>query len=207
MTADPMRLETLAWLGNELEAALIVNALEEQGIRATAVGGYTSGFRAEAPGGVRVVVAQGDLSRAREVLAEVRRDQAEIAGSEADRDEEEPTEGRGEPASGGPAAPPGDASPRKHRPFQYSLGALVALQTVLSVALAVCRGFSFRPDAVGLMVALGTLLAVVLGTVWIASDVTRARAAWARVGRVLVLGFAAVVLLEFIAVVVEVLLR
>jgi len=184
MTADPMRLETLAWLANEFEAALIVNALEEQGIRATAVGGYTSGFRAEAPGGVRVVVTRGDLERAREVLAEARREPAEIAGS------------------------PGAASPRKRRPFQYSLGALVALQTVLCVALAIYRGFRVGAGVVSLVVVVGTMLALaIFGTVWIASHMTRARAAWARVGRVLVPGFAVVVLLELIAVVAQVLLR
>jgi len=208
MTADPMRLETLAWLANEFEAALIVNALEEQGIRAAAVGDYTSGFRAEAPGGVRVVVARGDLVRAREVLAEARRERAEIAGTETDRDEEEPPDdGEGRP-SGGPATPPGAASPRKRRPFQYSLGTLVAVQTILCVALAIYRGFRVGADVVSLVVLVGTTLAlVILGTVWIASDMTRARAAWARVGRVLVPGFAVVVLLELILVVVEVLVR
>jgi hypothetical protein len=207
MTADPMSPKTLVWLANELEAAMIVNALEDQGIRATAVGGYTSGFRAEAPGGVRVVVARGDLVRAREVLAEARREQAEIAGAEADRDEEEPHDGEGRP-SGGPATPPGAASPRKRRPFQYSLGTLVALQTILCVALAIYRGFRVGADVVSLVVLVGTTLAlVILGTVWIASDMTRARTTWARVGRVLVPGFAVVVLLELILVVVEIVVR
>jgi len=206
MTADPMSPKTLAWLANEIEAAMIVNALEEQGIRATAVGGYTSGFRAEAPGGVRVVVAQGDLFRAREVLAEVRREQAEIAGPEADRDEEEPTEDGEERASGLPAGPPAAASPPKRRAFQYSLGTLVALQTIVSVALAMRTGL--RADALTAVAIFGTMLGVaILCIVPITSGPTRTRAAWARVGRVLVPGFAAVVLVELILVVVEVLVR
>jgi hypothetical protein len=53
---------------NEIEAALIVNTLEAQGISATATGGYVSGFKAEAPGDIRVLVMRSDLQAAREAM-------------------------------------------------------------------------------------------------------------------------------------------
>ena len=48
-----------------------VAALEDAGISANAQGGLTAGFRAEAPGGVRVMVRRADVERAREVLRRV----------------------------------------------------------------------------------------------------------------------------------------
>jgi hypothetical protein len=54
---------------DEARAAILVAALNAHGLEARAVGGLTSGFRAEVPGGVRVLVHQGDLAAAREVLA------------------------------------------------------------------------------------------------------------------------------------------
>ena len=65
-------LLVLVSVANEMQAALIVNTLEDHGIRATATGDFTSGFRAEAPGDVRVLVKRSDLSEAREVLQSVR---------------------------------------------------------------------------------------------------------------------------------------
>ncbi|MEX2092677.1 MAG: DUF2007 domain-containing protein [Pirellulales bacterium] len=53
---------------NELEAGVIVAALEEAGIKSTMSGVYTAGFRAEAPGQVQILVAQEDLARAQEVI-------------------------------------------------------------------------------------------------------------------------------------------
>ena len=61
---------------SEIEAAIIVTALEEQGFKAQMSGQLTSGFRAEAPGEVRVLVRRGDLQRAEETLRELH-DQAE----------------------------------------------------------------------------------------------------------------------------------
>ncbi len=69
---DSDRLEVIASLRHELEAAPIVAALDAEGIRAEAVGAYTAGFRAEAPGEVQVVVRGTDAERARAVLAELR---------------------------------------------------------------------------------------------------------------------------------------
>jgi hypothetical protein len=63
---DP--LELLTTKPNEMEAALVVNALEMEGIKAIATGEHTSMFKAEAPGRVAVHVKASDLERARAVL-------------------------------------------------------------------------------------------------------------------------------------------
>jgi hypothetical protein len=55
----------------EAEAQLIVAALGRRGIDAWTTGELTSAFRAEAPGGVRVLVRQGELEQAEEVLSEI----------------------------------------------------------------------------------------------------------------------------------------
>jgi hypothetical protein len=67
-TNDP--LELLTTKPNEMEAALVVNALENAGIRAIATGEHTSMFKAEAPGLVAVHVKASDLKRAQSVLSE-----------------------------------------------------------------------------------------------------------------------------------------
>jgi hypothetical protein len=50
---------------------MIVAALGEHGIQARSVGGLTSGFRAEAPGVVEVLVRHIDFEQAQAVLREV----------------------------------------------------------------------------------------------------------------------------------------
>lgn len=72
MTKDPHAPEILESYPNDVEAAAVVTALEAHGISATATGGFTAGFRAEAPGSVNVVVRRCDMPRARSVLAELR---------------------------------------------------------------------------------------------------------------------------------------
>lgn len=62
---------TLTTFANDWEAAMIVAALERQGIEARLVGEFTSGFRAEAPGRVSVIVKAADLADARQVLTKV----------------------------------------------------------------------------------------------------------------------------------------
>jgi hypothetical protein len=71
-------LEVLMCVATEPEAALIIAALKGQGIDAAAEGALTSAFRAEAPGGVRILVRQGDLDRAKEALADYRRGISDI---------------------------------------------------------------------------------------------------------------------------------
>ncbi len=66
---DPV---VLTRVPTEAEAAMIAAMLEGQGIDTQTSGELTSGFRAEAPGSVSVLVRQADLDRAREVLQEPR---------------------------------------------------------------------------------------------------------------------------------------
>ncbi len=49
---------------------MIIAALADQGIEANAVGGFTAGFRAEAPGVVEVWVKESDLARSQEAIHE-----------------------------------------------------------------------------------------------------------------------------------------
>ncbi len=62
---------------NDLEAAMVVSALAAHEVDATTAGEFTSGFRAEAPGLVSVLVRQRDLPRAREVLSELESERPE----------------------------------------------------------------------------------------------------------------------------------
>jgi len=55
----------------DLEAAMIVSALAAHEVDATTAGEYTSGFRAEAPGMVNVLVRGSDVTRAQRVLDEL----------------------------------------------------------------------------------------------------------------------------------------
>ena len=72
MTDDPNQPVVLASFANEADAAIAVAVLETRGIQAHTTGGLTSGFRAEAPGGVQVLVRRSELDRARDVLGETK---------------------------------------------------------------------------------------------------------------------------------------
>jgi hypothetical protein len=65
-------LDVLISVPSEIEAAAIVSVLSERGIEATATGGLTAGFKAEAPGEVKVLVSAADAERAKLVLDEFR---------------------------------------------------------------------------------------------------------------------------------------
>jgi hypothetical protein len=82
--SDTNRVVRLTSLRTELEAAVVVGALEEHGIRATMSGIYTANFRTEAPGWVEVLVDETDLARAQNVLNEVRADQGDIDWEDID---------------------------------------------------------------------------------------------------------------------------
>ena len=62
---SPMKLETF---NDDYQASVLVARLEKHGIHATSVGGYTSGFQAESPGYVDVVVPQMELEQAKQLL-------------------------------------------------------------------------------------------------------------------------------------------
>lgn len=60
----------LVSLPSEPQAAILVAALEGEGIRAEMSGTLTSGFRADAPGDVKVLVMPDDLEKAQAILQE-----------------------------------------------------------------------------------------------------------------------------------------
>jgi hypothetical protein len=78
MTPDPNCPATLLTVDSEVEAAAIVDALADYGVEAIASGGYTSGFKAEAPGRVAILVKQADLDRAKQAMVEIQQDQGEV---------------------------------------------------------------------------------------------------------------------------------
>lgn len=84
MPEEPDTLEVLTRVRSEVEGDLIVRCLADRGIAAKAVGEFTSGFRAEAPGDVSVLVRHCDLARAKVALAAVRQENL----SEQDTDEQ-----------------------------------------------------------------------------------------------------------------------
>lgn len=61
---------TLAVFPDELHAQLLMAALQDQGIDAMVSGGVTGGYRAEAPGMVRVLVHSGDIQAAKKIFDE-----------------------------------------------------------------------------------------------------------------------------------------
>ncbi|MEM1224844.1 MAG: DUF2007 domain-containing protein [Planctomycetota bacterium] len=66
-------LVTITQRPTEAEASVFVSILRDAGIQAVAVGGFTAGFRAEAPGWVQIKTLQRDADAAKQVLAELRR--------------------------------------------------------------------------------------------------------------------------------------
>ena len=68
MPDDPNRPILLTTVPTEPQAVMIVAALQDQGVPAWTTGALTSGFQAAAPGQVQVLVRQGDVERAREIL-------------------------------------------------------------------------------------------------------------------------------------------
>ncbi len=80
--ADPTVV--LALVPNEWQATLIATALRDRGINAQVTGATTAGFRAEAPGMVRVIVPRSQLQDARAALAEHRDQVSDIDWSQVD---------------------------------------------------------------------------------------------------------------------------
>jgi hypothetical protein len=77
-------LSRLTSARNEMEAGIVVRALEQEGIQATMSGVYTAGFRAEAPGWVEVLVAEQDLPQAQSILQRVRTEDTDVDWSQID---------------------------------------------------------------------------------------------------------------------------
>ncbi len=74
MTSDPNSPTVVYSADNAIEAGAIATALEAQGIKTTTTGSYTSGFQAEAPGPVQVVVRQSQAEQALQVLEQLEQD-------------------------------------------------------------------------------------------------------------------------------------
>jgi hypothetical protein len=83
MSDQPDHTAVLTSTPTETEAAIVVAALEENGIRAE-TDEYTSGLRAGAWNWVDVLVAEADLPRAKEILEQVQRENAQIDWSRID---------------------------------------------------------------------------------------------------------------------------
>ena len=83
--ADDLRdaeLVTVASCATEINATIFVSALADAGIRAVAMGGWTSSFRAEAPGDVLVQTLECDAERAKEILSELKPSPPELTESD-----------------------------------------------------------------------------------------------------------------------------
>jgi len=89
--AKSENLSVLTTVPSEVEAALILSALEDEGIEASPSGELTAQFRAEAPGVVRILVRTEDAERAQEILTELREATQEIDWSQVDVGEPEET--------------------------------------------------------------------------------------------------------------------
>ncbi len=173
---EPASFETLVSAAGEVEAAVIVGVLKENGIEARAASGSTSGFQMGVAGEVCVLVAEDDLSRARELLGEIRGEHGASSGS-------------------------------RPRRFQYSIAALLVFQAFFAVLLSIWRASaSNAPAAILFFGAVFSPLIVAIiagGTVWIASDLARARKAWRYVGGLLAIGFVVFALVLLVRAILE----
>jgi hypothetical protein len=88
MAEHPEHIAVVTTAPNEMEAGIIVAALEREGIMATMSGAETSGFRVGVPGEVQILVAEEDEAAARRVLDEAEEMDAMEEGEEFEEDEE-----------------------------------------------------------------------------------------------------------------------
>jgi hypothetical protein len=89
MSSDPNSPCELLSVANEIEAGDLITALAAYDIEAFTVGGFTSGFKAEAPGNVQILVRRSDLDRAQAALAEIQQDEGDVDWSQVDVGEPE----------------------------------------------------------------------------------------------------------------------
>lgn len=68
---DSNELVIVAERATEVAAKILVSVLADAGIKAVAVGGFTAGFRAEAPGYVQVKTLDKDALKARKIIDEI----------------------------------------------------------------------------------------------------------------------------------------
>lgn len=84
MDNPPEHLVSLTSVPTDMEASIILATLETEGIKAVATGGFTAGFKAEAPGRVDVMVAEADLPLAKNTLAKLKQENQDIDWSQVD---------------------------------------------------------------------------------------------------------------------------
>ena len=84
MSTDPASPVRLTSVPSELEASVIANALCDLGFRATTTGGFTSGFKAEAPGDVMILVPAEELEKARQALSKIQTYESNVDWSQID---------------------------------------------------------------------------------------------------------------------------
>ncbi len=84
MTDDPNAPQVIVRVATEVEASIIAGQLQLRGISSEVEGGFVSGFKAEAPGDVAVVVKQCDLMCAKKALEEIQEDKTDFDWSQVD---------------------------------------------------------------------------------------------------------------------------
>ena len=133
MPEQPKTLQVLTRVPTEMEASLVVLRLADQGIAATAVGGFTAGFRAEAPGMVAVMVNSADLPAAEAALAAIEAERSSEQAADEDASKEEEGEEPEEEAGDGAEA---DAEPplRGGMPLFIPSAITVLLLILLAIA-------------------------------------------------------------------------
>lgn len=89
MSEPAKHLVKLIGFPYETGAAHVVAALDAVGIRSVTDGTATAGFRAEAPGEIRVMIAERDLERAKKILEEAQQETSDIDWSQIDVGEPE----------------------------------------------------------------------------------------------------------------------
>ncbi|UYV12649.1 MAG: DUF2007 domain-containing protein [Phycisphaera sp.] len=67
---------TVGQFPTEIQATFAANMLREAGIRCELLGGASSGFKAESPGYVRLLVSANDETKARALLEEFNAEKA-----------------------------------------------------------------------------------------------------------------------------------
>lgn len=89
MQEDDDNIVTLAFFPTEVEATMVADELRREGIQAEPAGILTAGFRAEAPGRVKVLVHETDLEKAKTLLDEYIHSRDSIDWSQVDLGEPE----------------------------------------------------------------------------------------------------------------------
>ncbi|MCR9119362.1 MAG: DUF2007 domain-containing protein [bacterium] len=81
---DSRQPNVLCSFDTEFEASAVAAALNDNGMEARVVGGFTSGFKAEAPGLASIVVHESDLAHAKKMLEQIKRENDDIDWSKVD---------------------------------------------------------------------------------------------------------------------------